>query len=161
MFSRHQEPEIRYESSGTSFFALLGAVGAGAALMYFLDPENGKRRRARVRDQVVHYKAVVQDGAQGTIHDATNRTRGAIARVQARLASSDEAVDDSVLIERVRAAMGHVIPDPLAIEVRAHDGCVTLKGPAQPDQIAELVACAERVRGVREVDNRLSVSNPS
>ena len=106
-----------------SVFAVLGAVGLGAALMYFLDPDNGRRRRARLREQVVH--------------------------------------EDAALIERVRAAMGHVISDPLAIEVRARDGRVMLKGPARPEQIAELVACAERVHGVRAVDNRLSVSNPS
>lgn len=105
-----------------SLFAVLGAMGVGAALMYFLDPDNGRRRRAVLREQVVH--------------------------------------DDAVLIERVRAAMGHVIADPLAIEVRAREGRVILKGPAQPEQIAELVACAGRVRGVRAVDNRLSVSNP-
>jgi osmotically-inducible protein OsmY len=161
MFSRQNEPEIRYESS-TSFFALLGALGAGAALMYFLDPDNGRRRRALVRDQVVHGRAVMQDMTESAVHNAANHTRGAIARIQGRIASrGDEAADDSVLEERVRAAMGHVIGDPQAIEIRVHDGCVMLKGPAQPHEIGELVACAERVRGVREVDNRLSISNPS
>jgi osmotically-inducible protein OsmY len=126
--SRDRHPEI-VRDSGTSLLALIGAMGVGAALMYFFG--------------------------------AANRTRGALARAQSPFLSSDEVADDAVLVERVRAAMGHVIPDPLAIEVRARDGCVTLKGPAQPHQIGELVACAERVRGVREVDNRLSVSNPS
>jgi osmotically-inducible protein OsmY len=157
--SRRHEPEIRYESD-TSFFALLGAMGLGAALMYFLDPDNGKRRRALVRDQYVHGKNVLADTTEAAVRNAANHTRGAIARVQSRIARNEEPVDDSVLIERVRAAMGHVIPDPHAIEVRVHDGCVTLKGPAQPHEIGELVACAERVRGVREVDNRLSVTNP-
>ena len=160
MFSRRQEPEIRYESS-TSFFALLGAVGLGAALMYFLDPDTGKQRRARVRDQYAHGKGVLTDATEAAVRNAANHTRGAIARVQGRLTASGQAVDDSVLIERVRAAMGHVVTDPHAIEVRVHEGCVTLKGPAQPHEIGELVACAERVRGVREVENRLSVSSPS
>ena len=158
---RHHEPEIRYESSGTSFFALLGALGAGAALMYFLDPDSGRRRRALARDKYMSGKAAVQDAAQAAVHDAANRTRGAIARLQGNLTSREEIVDDSVLTERVRAAMGHVITDPHAIEVRVHDGCVTLKGPALQDEIGELVACTERVRGVRQVDNRLSVSNAS
>ena len=85
-----------------------------------------------------------------------------IARIQGRITSGgEEPVDDAVLAERVRAAMGHVIGDPQAIEVRVHDGCVMLKGPAQQHEIGELVACAERVRGVREVDNRLSMSSPT
>lgn len=161
MFSRRQEPEIRYESS-TSFFALIGAAGLGATLMYFLDPDNGKRRRALVRDQVIHGRNLVQDATEAAVRNAANHTRGAIARIQGRIAShGEESVDDSVLEARVRAAMGHVIGDPYTIEVRVHDGCVTLEGPAEPHEIGELVACAERVRGVREVDNRLSVSNPS
>ena len=160
MFSRHHEPEIRYETS-TSLFALIGAMGIGAALMYFLDPENGRRRRALVRDQVAHGKVALQDATQAAVRNASNRTRGAIARVQGSITSRDEPVDDVVLSERVRAAMGHVISDPHAIDIRVHDGCVTLKGPALPHQIAEMVACAERVRGVREVENHLSVSNPS
>lgn len=158
MFSRNTEPEIRYETS-TSIFALIGAIGVGAALMYFLDPDNGRRRRALARDQLVHGQRVLTDATQAMVHNAANHTRGTIKKLQQRI-SSEEVVDDGVLLERVRAAMGHVVGDPHAIELRVHDGCVTLKGPARAEQIEELVACAARVRGVREVDNRLSVSNP-
>ena len=158
---RHQKPAIRYESSGTSFMALIGAAGIGAALMYFLDPDNGRRRRALARDKAAHGRLAVHDAAQCVVHDATNRTRGAIARLQGSIAARKEPVDDTVLAERVRAAMGHVITDPHAIEVRVSEGRVTLKGPALPHEIGELVACTERVRGVREVDNRLSVSGAS
>jgi hypothetical protein len=161
MFSRHDEPQFRHESSGTSFFALLGALGAGAALMYFLDPDNGRRRRALVRDQVVHGRNLMNDMTQAAVHNAANHTRGAIARIQGRIAArGEESVDDAVLEERVRAAMGHIMSDPHSIEIRAHDGCVTLEGPAQANA-GELVACAERVRGVRQVENRLSLSNPA
>ena len=31
---------------------LIGGVGLGAALMYMLDPDRGKRRRALVQDKV-------------------------------------------------------------------------------------------------------------
>jgi len=156
---RHREPEIRYESSSTSFIALIGAAGIGAALMYFLDPDNGRRRRAIAQEKLVHGRLAVQDAVQCAVHDSANRTRGAISRLRGNIASRGEAVDDTVLAERVRAAMGHVIADPHAIEVRVNEGCVTLKGPALQEEIGELVACTERVRGVRQVDNRLSVSN--
>ena len=80
--------------------------------------------------------------------------------VRSRLVPDNEPADDPGLVERVRAAMAQVIPDPRAIDVRAREGRVTLRGPARPDEIAELVACAGRVRGVLGVDNRLAVSNP-
>ena len=32
-------------------FGLLTGIGLGAALMYFLDPQQGRRRRAIIRDQ--------------------------------------------------------------------------------------------------------------
>jgi hypothetical protein len=93
--SRHREPEIRYESSGTSFFALLGAMGVGAALMYFLDPDTGRRRRALVRDQYTHGKTVLRHNTEAAVHNAANHTRGAIARMQNRLATKDEAAPDT------------------------------------------------------------------
>lgn len=67
-----------------------------------------------------------------------------------------EAVDDRHLLGRVRLALAQTIADPQAVDVRVHDGTVVLKGPATEEQIAEMVTCASRVRGVREVDNRLS-----
>ena len=75
---------------------------------------------------------------------------------QAFRRTADEPVDDGVLRERVRNALAQTIADPRAIDLRVHDGTVILKGPATGEQIAEMIACASRVRGVRYVDNRLS-----
>ena len=41
--------------------ALLGGIGIGAALMYLLDPDRGRRRRALVRDKAVHFARVSGD----------------------------------------------------------------------------------------------------
>ena len=41
---------------------LLGGA-LGALAMYFLDPHEGRRRRARTRDKVVHAAKVVNEGA--------------------------------------------------------------------------------------------------
>ena len=35
---------------------LLGALGIGAAAMYFLDPENGRKRWALARGKFMHYR---------------------------------------------------------------------------------------------------------
>ena len=65
-------------------------------------------------------------------------------------------VEDVVLVERVRTALGRTIANPHGIDVKAFDGRVVLRGPVTPEELAEIVACTRRVRGVREVDNRLS-----
>jgi len=94
MFSRNRQPEIRYESD-TSMFAILGAMGIGAALMYFLDPDSGRLRRALVHDQMTHYKTIGMNKTEALVHQAANQTRGAIAKVQNRIATKDEPINDA------------------------------------------------------------------
>jgi len=77
---------------------------------------------------------------------------------RARAARAEPAVDDTMLVERVRAALSRVVYGSDLIDVRAHSGRVVLRGPANPEQIAEMVACARRVDGVLEVEDRLSLS---
>jgi hypothetical protein len=56
--------------------ALLGGIGAGIALMYFLDPEQGNRRRALLRDQLTKWTRVGRETATGKAKDIRNRTVG-------------------------------------------------------------------------------------
>jgi hypothetical protein len=51
--------------------------GLGALAMYLLDPEQGRRRRALMRDQWTHAKRVVRERAAGTVRDLSNRAYGA------------------------------------------------------------------------------------
>jgi hypothetical protein len=55
---------------------MMRAIGAGAGAMYFLDPEEGRRRRALVRDQFVHWQNVARKTLQGSSKDLANRARG-------------------------------------------------------------------------------------
>jgi hypothetical protein len=65
--------------------ALLGGVGLGAGLMYLLDPEGGRRRRALARDKAVHGLKVSGKALRGKSTDLGNRTRGLVAKTRARL----------------------------------------------------------------------------
>ena len=104
--SSQRQPEIRYESSGTSFFALLGVMGLGAALMYLFDPDSGRARRAALRDKYADGKAKLQDATEAAVHQAADQTRGAIARIQTRIAAKPEqtidvtALPDATVIDR-------------------------------------------------------------
>ncbi|HEX9149329.1 MAG TPA: YtxH domain-containing protein, partial [Thermoanaerobaculia bacterium] len=55
--------------------APLGA-GIGAALMYLFDPERGKRRRALVRDKLVHATHATAQKVGVASRDATNHLQG-------------------------------------------------------------------------------------
>ncbi|MGZ5039201.1 MAG: BON domain-containing protein [Usitatibacter sp.] len=147
---------MQRSSAAASGLAFIGGLGLGAVLMYFLDPSLGRHRRALLKSRAAERTRILQDATEAAVEAAAVRTRAAVARITQK--SPEDAADDSVLGERVRAAIGRVVADAQAIEVRVREGIVTLKGPARAEEIAELVACAGRVRGVKEVDNRLSLS---
>jgi uncharacterized membrane protein/osmotically-inducible protein OsmY len=133
---------------------MLAGVGIGAGLMYFLDPERGRRRRARVRDRIAHTANLSADCLGATGRDLAHRATGAAARVRGAL--RPDRADDIVLIERVRAQLGRFVSHPHAIDVEAANGRVTLRGPILQGEVKRLIRAVERVRGVREVVNDLT-----
>ena len=61
---------------------VLGAFGIGALAMYFFDPVSGNRRRALLRDQLVHARHEVGDYTEGTAKDLRNRAQGLVAEAK-------------------------------------------------------------------------------
>lgn len=57
-------------------------LGLGAAAMYLFDPEQGRRRRALVRDQMTKARRVIRERAAGTTRDLGNRAYGAAAEAR-------------------------------------------------------------------------------
>ena len=138
-------------------FGFLTAMGLGAALMYFFDPQGGRRRRALLRDQYVHIARKLEDAQRIVVRDAAQRTRGLIAQAQRAVKGEGHSADDVVLVERVRSAIGRAVSHPHAIEVECSAGAVTLKGPVLAAEVRQLIDCVGAVRGVADVDNQLSV----
>lgn len=132
----------------------MGGAGTGAALQYLLDPDRGARRRALVRDRIVHLAHVTREGAGETWRDARNRSRGARAMVRSITCRGG---DDGVVEERVRAELGMLVSHPGSIEVEAREGRVTVSGPILASEVDDLLAGVKKVRGVREVENRLQI----
>ncbi|MGH7482310.1 MAG: SRPBCC family protein [Longimicrobiales bacterium] len=129
------------------------AAGMGAALMYFLDPARGARRRSQVQDRVVHAGHRVGDGLGRTRRDLRNQAQG-VAAASRRAFSRDQA-DDHVIAERVRAQLGRLVSHPGAIDVSVEQGSVTLYGPVLASEAGRLLARVDAVRGVGEVHDRL------
>jgi uncharacterized membrane protein len=142
----------RENRSSASF---LWTVGLGAALMYWFDPRTGRRRRALLRDQLVHAGRVIRDAERVTQRDLTNRIIGVRAQLTRPLHA--EPASDPELCERVRAKLGRFVSHPHAVEVTARDGRVILGGPILAREVPPLLNAVEHVPGVRVVENRLQV----
>jgi len=132
-------------------------IGLGATLMYFFDPQAGRRRRALARDRYVHTMRKLEDARRVVVRDATQRKNGLVAQASRLVSRRDRHPDDTILIERVRSALGRVVSHPAAIEVNAGGGAVRLGGAILASEVDALVDCVRAVRGVGSVENQLSV----
>lgn len=130
------------------------AAGAllGAGVMYLLDPDRGRRRRALMRDQAVHAGHEARhlgDLAAGRGRDLRNRARGLVAGARRRLGGGE--VDDVVLEARVRSRLGHLMNGGDPLRVSSRGGLVTLEGNLPEEGAAALIRAASAVPGVRDV----------
>jgi BON domain len=132
----------------------IGTAGAGAALMFFLDPDEGNKRRAFVRDKVLHIARQNGGSIGKAARDLGNRTRGMVSEAKSRMAEQS-GTDDEVLAERVRSKIGRVVSYPRAIEVSVRNGVVTLRGDVLRSETRRLMSEAYSVRDVKEVRNDL------
>jgi hypothetical protein len=135
--------------------ALLGAIGAGAAIMYFLDPDRGAARRAVARDRLTSTLHDAEQRLDASRRHVANRARGLLAETRAKLTPED--VDDEVLVGRVRAELGRESSHPGAIEVASERCVITLSGPVLADEVDRVLQVTRKVRGVREVVSQLEV----
>lgn len=80
-------PERGAPRDGTSrgLDVLLG-VGIGAAVMYYLDPDGGARRRALVRDGIVGAVTMAPDAFEATAHDVGRWARQSLEAQARKLA---------------------------------------------------------------------------
>ena len=145
----HPEPSPRGRTS-----TLLLGVGIGAAIMYFLDPGRGARRRALVRDQATSAVRSGRERMQQRAEDLRNRASGVVAEARGRM--HDEVISDEQLVARVRSQLGHHVGHARAIDVAARDGTVTLRGEVSRTEVDEVVSVVRGVRGVEQVENELA-----
>ena len=78
MSSRSNETE---KDSDTGLW-ILASFGLGAGLMYFFDPQAGRRRRALVRDQYDHMCRRLEEAQRVVVRDASHRAIGLMAQAR-------------------------------------------------------------------------------
>ena len=135
---------------------LLG-VAAGAAAMYYLDPEMGRRRRAMVRDKFVSASHDLGDLAEARSKRLGDRLKGWIAHTRSQLTGTARPHSDAQLCERIRAQLGRLVTHPGAIHVDATEGRVCLRGHVLQHEVDGLLSAVSAMQGVHAVDNQLSV----
>jgi hypothetical protein len=130
-------------------------AGVGAGLMYLLDPQGGKRRRALARDKAVSAAHKSGDSLRKASKHVGDRGKGIYAVVGSHLHKDKGEVSDRTLRDRVRSALGHHVSKPRAIAVDVEDGKVTLGGPVLTSELTGLLAAVEEIQGVQGILNHL------
>ena len=142
-------------NNSRSTLTLIGGFGLGAAMMYILDPDRGRRRRALAVDNLTRSLNRLGDAADITARDLVNRARGVAAETWGVL-RADHA-PDVVIEQRVRSRLGRVSSHPGAIDIAVDNGIVTLKGPVLADEVDRVISGVASIRGVMNIHNELEV----
>jgi osmotically-inducible protein OsmY len=138
----------------------LAAIGvAGAAAQYFLDPEQGARRRNEARDRAL--ALVRQGGAEASrkASYAAEQAKGAAQQAKQTVATDEPkpALTDQELAHKVESI---IFRDPDApkgqVNVDAVGTTVTLRGQVDSQEIVDdLERQAKEIPEVGEVENLL------
>ena len=137
--------------------SLLTGLFLGAAAMYFLDPQTGKRRRALVRDQVTHATSVVKEVGQAQTKDFAQRATGMWSTLTSPLRRHDNS--DRAINARIRTRLGRLVQHPEAIDTAVVNGCAALRGTVLPDELDRVLDAVRQVAGVKVVDHRLTFAD--
>ena len=143
-------------------FFISAAVG-GAALAYFLDPQNGRRRRHQTRDQLLSLARQGTKRARKLVHHASADAAGTARRAAHALRRPEDVeLDDATLVDKVESIVfrKHDVPKG-QININAENGVVFLRGQVEdPGLVETLETRVRKVRGVKDVENLLHTSEP-
>lgn len=137
---------------------MLFAGAAGAALMYFLDPDRGEGRRAMARDRV---NSVARRGAMN-VERQTRYREGQVGGLMHQVRTRGEEgppADDIALKDRVESEVFGRRGFPKGkVNVEVIDGRARIDGELETQaEIDEVVDDVKSVSGVREVESYLHV----
>jgi BON domain-containing protein len=125
---------------------------AGAAVTFLADPTLGRRRRALLRDAVMHDSKILARAIIISGRDTVQRAKGILEQVKDTF--TPEEVDDAVLTDRIRTEIGRVCSHP-NVEVIVEDRRVTLQGPVVAHERRPILRAARSVKGVCGINDRM------
>jgi hypothetical protein len=132
-------------------------LALGAALSYFFDPENGKRRRKITTDRL----AALLRRHGGRLVSGTGSQAHALKQKATHLREEPKPQpDDVTLARKVETEIFRDADVPKGkINVNAENGKVVLRGEVDsPEMIEDLVSKARKVQGVQDVESLLTAS---
>jgi len=137
--------------------SLLSGLALGAGAMYFFDASQGARRRKLLADQCEHLVRACAHDFDVAWRDLQNRSLGTAAAAR-RLVDFGE-VPDELIVQRVRAQLGHHSSHARSIEVQSSNGHVVLRGPVSQGELFCLLRAVSATPGVRTVSDELTLQH--
>jgi osmotically-inducible protein OsmY len=152
-------PQIRRQvaTPQTRKLPVVAGVAAGAAGAYFLDPEQGKRRRHIARDKAMKLMRRGSAEAQRKAHYAGGKVVGAVHERTPSARDPEHDLNDPALARKVESEIFRSADAPKdRVSVNVEEGVVYLRGQVEsPGEASALTRAARGVEGVREVQSLL------
>ena len=135
----------------------LRLIAFGAALSYFFDPDNGRRRRKMAADRL---GKLVQGHGKRAIKGTVAQTHAFKQKATHLREEPKPQPDDVTLARKVETEIFREPDVPKGkINVNAENGKVVLRGEVgEPSLIEDLEKRTKKVQGVREVENLLTAA---
>lgn len=135
----------------------LTAIAGTAIAAYFLDPDQGNRRRSMATDRVAAFFRSRARRAERAARTGSAYAEGMAARARHATTPDSPPADDRALADRVRTELFRPADAPKGhMNVDAVDGVVSLRGQVdRVEQIRELEDHVRKIPGVRDVENHL------
>lgn len=128
--------------------------GAGAALSHFLDPDRGRARRARARDQLIARARRTATDVEKQARYYEGKLEGARARADGHGELKPE--DDHDIKQGVQQRLAATDAQVTDVVIDVTDGVVGLRGQVPSlDQLKAVELAAADVPGVREIESWL------
>jgi hypothetical protein len=138
----------------------LRLIAFGAALSYFFDPDNGRRRRKVTGDRLA---ALARRHGRRVLQGTVAQTHALKQKATHLSEEPKPQPDDVTLARKVETEIFREPDVPKGkINVNAENGKIVLRGEVDsPELIDDLVSKARNVQGVQEVESLLHTPESS